>query len=147
MHIYSVHYDKVNHKCGLCGNRFSQANNLKQHIDAVHNRQKDHKCESCGKAFSRASKLKMHIKSVHINQKCDYCKKKFNRRSVLRHHILQVHCDISYWFMEQMKNENSWAKKIIEKEYLTAEFKIKKGHSYELSEKIKINKKEEDIKK
>ncbi|XP_014906634.1 zinc finger protein 37-like isoform X2 [Poecilia latipinna] len=72
--------------CGVCGETFSSAEDMKVHFE-VH--QKIHDCSYCGKGFFTASGLKNHV-SLHTGErqfKCSHCSKTFAVQSALNVHL------------------------------------------------------------
>ena len=70
MHIKDVHegqkdykYNIINpFKCGKCNQKFSTAEELKDHLKAEHEL---YNCNECGKSFGQLQMLNQHTKSVH----------------------------------------------------------------------------------
>ena len=65
--------------CELCGNTFSDEEDLKLQIKVKHGK-KYHQCESCKNTFSDEDDLKLHVKVRHGKtcHKCELCDKTFS---------------------------------------------------------------------
>ncbi|XP_035506438.2 zinc finger protein 432 isoform X1 [Scophthalmus maximus] len=83
-HAWS-HADESQAACGVCGERFESAEELKRHL---RNYQKTYECSYCGKTFSNVAGLNLHA-TLHTGARpfaCDICKKTFARQSSLSVH-------------------------------------------------------------
>ncbi|KAI3376492.1 hypothetical protein L3Q82_016451 [Scortum barcoo] len=83
-HAWS-HVDEAHCVCGVCGEHFESAEDLKGHLK---NYQKTHDCSYCGKSFLTVTGLNCHT-TLHTGNrpfKCDVCNKTFAHMSSLSVH-------------------------------------------------------------
>eukprot|EP00727_Mastigamoeba_balamuthi_P001826 m51a1_g11640 hypothetical protein (157) ;mRNA; f:240-710 len=76
--------------CELCGQKFRQAANLRDHRK-THSKHSDmrHGCPTCGRIFNSRSNLRRHLRT-HTGvktYKCKLCGKLFNQSSNLKTHV------------------------------------------------------------
>ena len=58
-----LHTGLKQYECGVCGESFAYANNLKQH-STTHTKEMKHACSFCGQSFAYKATLKIHI-AIH----------------------------------------------------------------------------------
>ncbi|KAJ3656069.1 hypothetical protein Zmor_015171 [Zophobas morio] len=86
-HYLTVHEEKRNYLCSLCGASFKNYDNLRYHIKK-HNGP-SHVCTSCGKAFMLSAHLKDHMwRHLGVKpHKCTKCDKSFLTKKLLIRHV------------------------------------------------------------
>ncbi|XP_017165433.1 zinc finger protein 679-like isoform X1 [Poecilia reticulata] len=78
---------KISFKCDICGRRYTQHCNLKNHY-RTHTGEGLFSCETCGKSFSVIRNLNRH-KRIHTGERpfsCQICGKSFSQSSTLNVH-------------------------------------------------------------
>ena len=78
--------------CGMCGNLFCNAKQLKKHYTEAH---KGYSCSICDQSFSTKRALENHIKK-QSSFKCYECEKTYCSKKILRVHMKYVH-SIKVW--------------------------------------------------
>ena len=73
--------------CGMCGNLFCNAKQLKKHYAEAH---KGYSCSICDQSFSTKRALENHIKK-QSSFKCYECEKTYCSKKILRVHMKYVH--------------------------------------------------------
>lgn len=77
--------------CSICKQRFSRADNLKQHMKSHENL--PYHCIECELKFASKQNLMRHMRSSHGNRlyNCEECDSKFKKKSNLKHHMRVSH--------------------------------------------------------
>ena len=113
-HIYNVH--KQEFSCIICGEIYTEPENLSQHIWSAHENQektekfpehpfnvnqiREYPCDQCTVSFSKKSDLKSHKASVHEGNKphmCSMCGHSFGDNCQLQLHISGFHEKKKHW--------------------------------------------------
>ena len=113
-HIYNVH--KQEFSCIICGEIYTEPENLSQHIWSAHENQektkknpedpfnvnqiREYSCDQCTVSFSKKSDLKSHKASVHEGNKphmCSMCGHSFGDNCQLQLHISGFHEKKKHW--------------------------------------------------
>ncbi len=84
-----IHENKRELKCTICGKAFNTRRNLARH-QLVHQTMRNFECQECGKSFKTDYELQRHL-VIHSDKrdfKCDTCKKAFKRLRDLKRHKL-----------------------------------------------------------
>ena len=97
---YQTHRNLKEFKCDVCGKRFNQMSQLKNHavihldktIAELPSWAKPKQCDICQKMFSDSKSLKKHVQAIHSKLKpyiCNVCNHKSARKAMLQLHMRQ----------------------------------------------------------
>ena len=97
---YQTHRNLKEFKCDVCGKRFNQMSQLKNHavihldktIAELPSWAKPKQCDICLKMFSDSKSLKKHVQAIHSKLKpyiCNVCNHKSARKAMLQLHMRQ----------------------------------------------------------
>ena len=97
---YQTHRNLKEFKCDVCGKRFNQMSQLKNHavihldksIAELPSWAKPKQCDICQRMFSDSKSLKKHVQAIHSKLKpyiCNVCNHKSARKAMLQLHMRQ----------------------------------------------------------
>ena len=86
-------HENHQHICNECGKGFGVIQNLKNHLNTVHNDKNNFKCALCGAKFKTNDKIKRHVQlHSQVNLfKCSVCDQEFKTAVLARTHRSKEH--------------------------------------------------------
>ena len=96
-HVQTAHMNLWKFRCGLCGDVFDKARDVRTHKANDHSAEvKRSVCPECGKSvLGPPANMQLHIEMCHrpekLDFKCEHCPKMFPRETMLKYHVRQEH--------------------------------------------------------